>query len=187
MWNGTEGKLDEEPDHQHDEQNLLEAFTEEPSACVGGLSVGRQGGDVEGATRPSTGIGEVLRLEEVDGDQTQQHDDRGRERVDEELLRSVLSVVAAPLEDEEEHRNQGQFPEHVEHEQVQSDEDTDECTAHHQHEREVHGSVLFVPRGNDGDRQEEGGQPDHREGQSVHADTPVDAEGFNPDVAACRS
>ena len=181
---GYGGQLHEEPDHQHDEQNLLQTLTEEPgTTSICGLCVKGQGWDVKRATGPSAGVGEVLRLEEVHGDQTQQHDDRGGEGVDEELLRSILSVVATPFEDEEEHRNQGQLPEHVEHEQVERHEDTDERTTHHQDQREIDGCVLLVPRGDDGHGQQEGGEPHHGEGQGVHAHAPVNAEGFNPNIA----
>ena len=176
-------EFDQETDHQHHEENLLQAFTEEPIAAVDRLSVGRQGRNVKRTACPSACVRQVLWLEEVHRDQAQEHDHRGGEGVDEELLRSVLSIVPAPFEDKEEHGNQGQFPKDVEHEQVEGDENADERTAHHENQREVHGGVLFVPRRNNGDRQEERRQPHHREGEGVHTDGPMDAQGFNPHVA----
>ncbi len=173
---GYRRQFDEESNHQHDEQHFLQTFAEEPCAtCIGRLCVSNQGWDVKGASRPSPSVREVLGLEEVHRHQTQEHDNRGGEGVDEELLRGVLAVVSTPLENEEEHWNQRQFPEHIEHEQVKRNEHANERTAHHQHQREVHGCVLFMPGCNDGNGQQESRQPHHREGQGIHADAPMDA------------
>ena len=78
-------------------------------------------------------------LHQVEGHKTEQHHDRGREGVDEELLRSVPSVLPTPVQDQEEHWNQRQFPEHIEHEQVKGDEHPDQCAAH---QAEGLGSTL---------------------------------------------
>ena len=173
----------QETNHQHDEEDLLQAFAKEPFArSVGDLSVGDQGWNVESSTRPLTGVRQALGLKEVHGDEAKQHDDRGREGVDEELLRSVFSVFSTPLQDEEKHGNQRQFPEDVEHEEVKGDEHTDEGPAHQQNQREIGRGVFLVPGSHDGDGQQKGGQPHHGEGQRVHADGPVDAERFDPIV-----
>ena len=116
----------------------------------------------------------------VHGNQSKQHHDRRGKGVDEELLRSVLAVFSTPFEDEEEHWNECQLPEDIEHEQVQSDKDADQCTSHHEYEWEVHGCVLFIPRSNDGNGQQESCQPYHWEGESVHTDTPMDSQCFDP-------
>jgi hypothetical protein len=56
---------------------------------------------------------------EIQADQDQQQQDRTRERVQEELDRGVLAARTAPDADQEVHRQQHQFPEHVEEEHVQ--------------------------------------------------------------------
>ena len=80
-----------------------------------------------------------------------EHEDAGCKCVDEELLCRVATVFTTPHENEEEHWNQGQFPKHVEYEQIEADEDTDECTFHHQNEAVEVSTLLCIPFHNHGD------------------------------------
>ncbi len=142
-----------------------------------------KGWDVKGASShgsvPSTRTNLVW-LHQVKGHKTEQHHDRCGKGVDEELLRSVPAVFPTPIEDEEEHWNERQFPEHIEHEQVKGYEDTDQCTAHQQNGWEVGCTVFLMPGCDDGHRQQEGGQPNHWERQGIKANRPMDTEGREP-------
>ena len=51
---------------------------------------------------------------------------------DEELHRRVAAILPAPQQNQQEHRNQGQLPEHIEHEQVEGDEDAEQRPFHYQ-------------------------------------------------------
>ena len=65
----------------------------------------------------------LLVVRPVGGDDADQHQQRAKEGVEEELHRGVDPVRAAPDPDQQRHRNQHQLPEDVEEEHVEGDED----------------------------------------------------------------
>ena len=54
------------------------------------------------------------------------------------------------------------------------------------YEWEVNGCILFIPGSNYGDWNKERSQPNHREGKSIHTDTPVNSEGFDPFISVFK-
>ena len=71
---------------------------------------------------------------EVHHEDADEHEDASSERVDEELHGCVFPVLTAPDHDQEEHRDKGELPEHVEHEQIQRDEYPNQGPLHNQEE-----------------------------------------------------
>jgi hypothetical protein len=94
--------------------------------------------------------GAAPRIKHQDRDE---HQRAARKRVEEELQRRVnaprhhpaqehvRSVLISPAADQEVHRDQGQFPEHVEQHQVQRDKDAD----HAGFEKEQQGKIRLEP------------------------------------------
>ena len=163
---GDRWQLHKETKHEHDEEHFLHAFSHKPSIFVGHGCTLNERWNVEGASGHCavlTARSDLIRLHEVEGHKTEQHHNRGCEGVDEELLRSVLSVLATPVQDQEEHWNQCQFPEHIEHEQVKGHEHTNQSATHQEKGWEVCCTVFLVPCSDDGHWKQESGQPNHWE------------------------
>ena len=72
---------------------------------------------------------------EVHHENSNEHNYASSESVDEELHRSISPVLSAPHQNQQEHWNQGQLPENVEHEQVEYYEDTEQRSLHYEQER----------------------------------------------------
>ena len=119
--------------------------------------------------------GEALRagLDEQ-GDERHQHQGRTEHRVEEELQRGVLTVLAAPHSDHEVHRQQHHFEEDEEENQVLGDEGARHADLQHEHEDEEGLGVArlgdVVPRI---DHHQQG--DDHGEDVEGQAD-PVEAD-----------
>ncbi len=127
---------------------------------------------------------EAGRVEEVERDDREQHDDRARERVQEELDRGVELARAAPDADEEVHRHEHHFPEHVEQEEVERAEDADHPRLEEEEERVVLLLALRDRRERrvDGDEGEERREEDQERRDAVHAERVLRAEGGDPVV-----
>ena len=101
----------------------------------------------------------------------QQHQDRAGHGVQEELDGGVDAPRSAPDADQEVHRDEREFPEDVEQEQVLRQEDADH--AHFEQQEEDHEILDALldrcPGGEDGDGGEEGGQQHQQDAQAVHA------------------
>ena len=101
----------------------------------------------------------------------QQHQDGAGHGVQEELDGGVDAARSAPDADQEVHRDEREFPEDVEQEQVLRQEDAHH--AHFQQQEEEHEilDALFDrrPGGQDGDGGQEGGQQHQQDAQAVHA------------------
>ena len=129
----------------------------------------------------------VLRIDAALGDQVghregalidaqpqdgQQHQDGTGHRVQEELDGGIDAARSAPDADQEVHRDEREFPEDVEQEQVLRQEDAHH--AHFQQQEEDHEilDALFDrrPGGEDGDRGQEGGQQNQQDAQPIHAE-----------------
>ena len=101
-----------------------------------------------------------------------QHQDRTEQRVEEEFVRGVDAVIAAPYADDQVHRDQAGLKEDVEQEHVLRGED-----ANHQHFHQQEGAHVFadaladrIPAGEDAD-----GHQEHAE-HDQHQRDPVDPQ-----------
>ena len=163
------GHLDGEGQEERQEGKELERAVE---------AVGAQRQVVEGAL-PGAGRG----LEgEGRGQDGHQHQQRADERVEDELDRRVDAVGAAPDADDQVHRHQDDFPEDVEEEHVQGQED-----AQHAHFQDQEGDHVLLhavldglEAGQDADPRQRGGEQDQDQRDAVDADVVVDAEGRQP-------
>ena len=82
---------------------------------------------------------EAARVEEVEGQDAEQHEHRAEQGVQEELDRRIELARAAPDADEEVHRHQHDLPEHIEQEEVQGHEH-----AEHAGLQEEQEDVIFL-------------------------------------------
>ena len=101
-----------------------------------------------------------------------QHQHRAKQRVEEELIRRVDTVIAAPYADDQIHRDQAGFEEDIEQEHVLCGKHAD-----HQHFHEQEGAHVFadpladrIPAREDADRHQEHAEHDQ------HQCDPVDPQ-----------
>ena len=78
----------------------------------------------------------VVLGDDEQGDERHEHQRRTEHRVEEELQRRVLAVLAAPHADHEVHRQQDQFEEDEEQDEVLGDERAGHAGLQHQHQDE---------------------------------------------------
>ena len=111
-----------------------------------------------------------------------QHEDRAKEREQEELDGGVDAPFTAPDTDDEEHRHQHGFPEDVEEQPVQRREDTDHQAFQEQERGEVLGRAQLdhPPPGDDHERCQERREQHQRQRDAVQAQVVVDVESFDP-------
>ena len=121
----------------------------------------------------------VLVHERQDGDQ---HEQRPRHRVHEELEGGVQTAFVAPNPDQEIHRDESHFPEDVEQEQIQAQEN-----AHHAGLQEQQENVEFahpvgdtLPGCQHRERPDETGQDHEPQTDAVDAQVILDAEALDP-------
>ena len=141
---------------------------------VGGVGQGRQ---VEG---------EEARLPLHQEDQRQhadEHEDRPGERVEEELQGRVHAAGVAPAPDEEVHRDEGDLEHEEEEEQVEGDEHAHAAGLEEQQPGGVGLGVVVGLDPHERQGEEEPRQEDEEQGDPVHPEVPVDAEGVDPRVA----
>ena len=130
------------------------------------------------------GAGQVVQV-----DYRAQHEHGPGEGVQEKLDGGVDAPVMAPDSDQEVHGDQGNFPEHVEQEQVERNEDADQP----EFEQDQKGEELFdamvdgLPRHQNRNRREEGGQQHQPERQAVQADVVVNRRRRDPDAVVNES
>ncbi len=113
------------------------------------------------------GGGPVLEVEDQDGDQ---HQDASHHGVDEELDGGVDAALGvSPDPDQEVHGDQHHFPENVEEEKVQGDEDPDHPGLQEEEaDHELFDLVLdILPAGDDRDEGEKSGQQNQEEADPV--------------------
>ena len=162
--------LDREPDEEGEEHPELE------TRRVGGLHETEQ---VEGVFAGRPVVGEVERQD------AEQHQDAAHQRVEEELDGRVELPRAAPDPDEEVHRDQHHFPEHVEQEEVERHEDAEHSRLEQQQEDVVLLDALGdrLPGRQDGDEAEQRGHQDQQQADAVEAEVVLDADARDPLVA----
>ena len=120
----------------------------------------------------------AVEVQHQDGDQ---HQHAAEQRVQEELDRRVFAPRAAPDADQEVHRQQHHFPEHVEQEEVERQEDAQHARFQQQ-EQDAVGLDVLVDRPARAHRQhaDERRQHDQRKADAVEAHEVVDVERRNP-------
>src|SRR5206468_9844330 len=132
---------------------------------------------VEGVRVRSVNGSIHARAVKVECEDRQQHNDEPDLREDEELKGRVSAVRPTPNPDEEEHRNDDEFPENRKEQEVEGHEDADEGHLEEQEEAEERlRSVLFVPVEDDREGRQQGREPDERDAQTVHTDDVVETE-----------
>ena len=101
---------------------------------------------------------------QIQVDESDQHQHGAEERVQEELERGVDPALAAPDADDQEHRHQHGFPQHVEQDAVERREDADHQAFEDQERREILRRTLLdrIPAGDDDQRRDERRQQDER-------------------------
>ena len=118
---------------------------------------------------------------EVEHQQGDQHQHAAHEREEEELDGRIFAPRPAPDADEEVHRQQHHFPEHVEQEEVQRHEHAQHARFQHQKQHAVGLHVLVDrPTGRHRQHAQERGQEHQRETDAVDAQEILDVERRNP-------
>jgi hypothetical protein len=120
----------------------------------------------------------------VDDDQSNQREHRADGQVDRQLHRRIAAIASTPDADHDEGRDQREFVEEVEKEDVHAGEDAHQPGLHDQQQREV-DLEPFRPGL---DRVESRRQPHHtrhdkeRQGNAVQAELEPDAEQFEAEI-----
>ena len=130
---------------------------------------------------------EVQNLEAAAGlviqvQQRNQHQQRTEQRVQEELDRRIDAVRAAPHADDEEHRDQHGFPEHIEQHGIQRRKHAIDQAGHDQEGRHVlrHAFLDHFPAGDHHQRREKAVEQDEQHRNAVHAQMVMDVEAADP-------
>ena len=119
---------------------------------------------------------------QIQVDQPDQHEHRAEEGIEEELHRRVDTARTAPDADDDEHRDQHAFEEHVEQHRVDGGEHADHQAFQEQEGRDVlvHALVDGAPRTDQHQRGRQRGQHDQRDRNAVRAEVVLDVVGGNP-------
>ena len=122
----------------------------------------------------SSGSAAVVLGDDEQGDERHQHQRRTEHGVEEELQRGVLAVLATPHADHEVHRQQHQFEEDEEQDQVLGDERAGHAGLQHQHQDEERLGVTrgrnVVPRVDHDQQGDDHRQDVQRQADAVEAD-----------------
>src|SRR5687768_862542 len=120
---------------------------------------------------------------EIHRDDADEHEQRSREREDDELQRRVDAALAAPDADDQVHRHEHQLEEHVEEEEVEREEHADHADLEQEESgHELRHALLDRPAARIDDRDEgEERRHDHEQhGDPIHAELVADAEAREP-------
>ena len=166
VWNGNIGTLIAKAKKKRPEEQHLRLHVE---------TARRDASSVGISNVPPSGL-------EIKRQNAQQHDHRADQRVQEKFDRGVQAAVAAPDADQEIHRHQHHFPEHIEEEEIERHEN-----AQHADLQQQEQNVIFLganldgaPGGKDRNSAEERRQDHQQEADAVDAQRVVRADGGNP-------
>ncbi len=132
--------------------------------------------------------GEVRRLEqhfdvggarvEIHPQDGEQHQHRAEQGVEEELEAGIDAPRPAPHPDDEEHRDQTAFEEHIEEDEIERGEHADHQRLQQQERDHVFGDARLdgFPAGQDAEGHEARREHDEQHGDAVHAHVIADAE-----------
>ncbi len=111
-----------------------------------------------------------------------QHQERAEQRVEEELDRRVHAVRAAPDADDDEHRDQRAFEEHVEQHRVEGGKDAVQQARHDEERGEVlrDARLDHAPAGDHHQDGDEAVQQHEQQRNPVDAEVVVDVEALDP-------
>ncbi len=127
---------------------------------------------------------EVAHVGEVKRQERDQNEHRPEQRVQEELDGRVLPPRPAPDADEEVHRQEHEFPEYVEEEEVQRQERAEHAGFQHQEQDAVTPHEFrYVPARNHRQETEDRCQQDERHADAVGTQEVFDVEARDPGVA----
>ena len=109
-------------------------------------------------------------------DHRDQHQHRSEQRVEEEFIRRIFAVRAAPDPDNEIHRDQASFKEDVEQQQILRAEHADHDRFHDQEHRHVQADATLdrVPARQDTQRHQENAEHDQHQRHAVDAQRPAE-------------
>src|SRR5260370_4972066 len=109
---------------------------------------------------------------EVERQEREEHDYGTVKRVQEKLVGCIEPPVATPNADQEVHRDEHHFPEHVKEEKIQRNENADHPGLQQQEQDVVLLGALMnrAPRREDGDHPEKRGEHDEQEADAVDAE-----------------
>ena len=123
-----------------------------------------------------------LMVVEIECQNSYQHQYGTSQGVQKELDSGIQFPRTAPYTDQEVHRNQHHFPEHVEQEEIFSYKDT-----HHTGLKQKQQHVVFffpgldrLERRQNGDEAQQGGQQDQQQRNAVNTHGVMNAEGRDP-------
>ena len=93
----------------------------------------------------------------VEREDPDQHHYGAQHRVEEELHGRIRSALASPYRDQEVHRDQNEFPEHVEEHEVECHEDAVGANSQEQDHGEIElGPLAYLPACYHGEEREQG-------------------------------
>ena len=162
------GHLDGEGEGEGEEEEALAAPARDHPARDHRQIVGEHAGG-----RP------VLEVEDEDG---HEHEERAHQRVEDELDGGVHAVGPAPDPDDEVHRDEHGLPEDIEEKEVEGHEHAQHARLQQEHgDGELFPAPLHgVPRGEEGQGHQEGGEEHEEQADAVHPQVVRDAEGGHP-------
>src|SRR2546425_3519933 len=192
------GELHEEANQEGCEHRNLQADGEIGRERAGLMPQGgvEERGHVEGVCVRSIYGGVHAGAVEVEGKDRKEHDHEPNLCENEEVQRRVSAGRSTPDSYQEEHRDDHEFPENREEQEVEGHEDTDECHLEEQEEaEECLRPVLLVPVENDRECRQQSGEPDERDAQTVDTNDVIETKLGPPriplhivqrDIGACR-
>ena len=114
---------------------------------------------------------------------SREHQQPAEQRVDEELHGGVDAPLVAPVPDQEVHRDEHPFPEHVEQEEVAGQEDAGDRRLENEKQRHEELRVLLdLPRREHADRDQERREDHQEQTDPVHPKLVRRAEGGDPSM-----
>jgi len=162
--------------HRHLDRETDEESPEHPLLHPGRKMQLHQLRDFEGV------IAELVEMLEIERQDAEQHQYRAGQGIQEKFDRRVELARAAPHADDEVHRHQHQFPEDVEQEEVERDEDADHARLEQQEHRVVflHAFLNGVPRAEHGEEAHQRGEQQQQQADAVDADVVAGAKRGDP-------
>ena len=118
----------------------------------------------------------------VDGQDTQEHQDRSGQGVKEELDGGIQPARSTPDADKEVHGDQHHFPEHIEEEEIQAAKDTQHAGLQQQEEDVVFLDPLVdgAPRTEDGNESQQCCEKNQKSRDPVHSEDVARPDGRDP-------
>ena len=119
----------------------------------------------------------------IDGEDSEQHQHRAEQRVKKKLESRIDPVRAAPHPDNQEHRDQHAFEEHIEQDEIEGAKNSDhQGLEHEEGDHEFLDAELdHFPGGDDGDERQDGRQQHKEQGDAVDPHVIIEIEAAEGD------